>query len=306
MISILIAAFEQDIRTLVQDLHQQATGNDVEFEIIIHDNGSDGQLQKAIAESISRLSHVFFFIRQCAGTRSASRNWMARKARYPYLLFMDGDAMPVHATFIRNYLAHLPGEEVVVGGTAYRSSPPPSSMRLRWVYGVHREQLSAKERTDAAGNAFSSFNFLMPKTAFEKVPFDEKITAYGHEDSLLATQLELAGIPIIHIDNPLYHEGLDESEVFLRKSAEAVSTLCDLAAKGQLGKEIKLLRVYQLLLHWRLDGLIGSVLYALSPVFRWQLQMKSPSLKLFDLWRLGLLWKNCQKKKPRISAGLRI
>jgi hypothetical protein len=89
-------------------------------------------------------------------------------------------------------------------------------------------------------------NFLVPKSIFLQFPLHDIITNYGHEDTLLGYKFQQAGIPLKHIDNPVFHLGLEENEVFFAKSKEAVSSLLRLK---QLGFTIpsKLINGYNLL-----------------------------------------------------------
>jgi hypothetical protein len=89
-------------------------------------------------------------------------------------------------------------------------------------------------------------NFLVPKSIFLQFPLHDVITGYGHEDTLLGYKFQQAGIPMKHIDNPVFHLGLEENEVFFAKSKEAVFSLLRLK---QLGYTVpsKLISGYNLL-----------------------------------------------------------
>lgn len=298
MISILIACFNHNIEELVRDLLDQGRALECPFELIIHDNGNDSILQTRQKKLFNSIPELRYANQQSDNSRSASRNWMANQAKYPYLIFIDGDSAVVDNDFIRRYVEQLPTENVIVGGTAYRLTPPTKERKLRWAYGVEREQLNAEERTSQGNQGFSSFNFLMPKIVFEKVQFDETIKAYGHEDSLLGKELVATGIRIQQIDNPLYHEGLDENQLFLDKTAEAVSTLASLVAQAKLGREIRLFAAYSTLEKSGLKLISCGLLRILRPLITYQLNSSRPIMKLFDLWKLSHLCDAMRKKDP--------
>lgn len=306
MLSVLIACYNQRVEELVLSLWQQGKALNRPFEIVVHENGVDAAIQQEMLAAFAGKEEIRYAIQRSANSRSASRNWMAKQARYPYMLFLDGDAAVVDQQFLTRYIQCLPSESVWVGGTAYRAHPPEQDRLLRWTYGKAREErvyLGSKGKS--AG--FSSFNFLMPRSAFEKVQFDETITAYGHEDSLLGQQLTEAGISISDLHNPLYHEGLDENEEFLAKSAQAVRTLAQLVRQGKLGEEIKLYRIYQLLRQWQLTGVMRQLLFKSRKLMERQLCGRRPSMLVFDLWKLGHLLSEMEQKKtpPKRGRGLK-
>ncbi|MBK9012976.1 MAG: hypothetical protein IPM82_02230 [Saprospiraceae bacterium] len=63
-------------------------------------------------------------------------------------------------------------------------------------------------------------NFLIPRQLFLEIQFDETLRQYGHEDTLFGMELARRQVPIVHIDNPLEHIGLEPVDVFLRKTEQ--------------------------------------------------------------------------------------
>lgn len=291
MISILIACYNQDILTLISSIHAQGEALNIEFEIIAHDNGLDDEIQTTMQKQLEPLTHFHYYCRQSDSTRSASRNWMASKAKYPYLLFIDGDSAVVDDEFLRRYVSLLPTESIWVGGTAYRKDPPPTESKLRWIYGVAREMTSARDRKTLSSYGFSSFNFMIPKAVFDTIGFDEKIQAYGHEDTLLGQELIGTGHSIDHVDNPLYHEGLDENAVFLKKSAIGIQTMVELYQQGKLKEDTRLISTYRKLKGSGLLFLFKIFLNLSEGRLEKNLLGDNPKLKYFDIWKLGKLSK---------------
>ena len=89
---------------------------------------------------------------------------------------------------------------------------------LRWKYGKKKEQLKASERNKHAHASFSTFNVLIDKSIFSKIRFNEELKQYGHEDTLLGYQLNIAGINVLHIDNGLMHDGVESNQDFLTQN----------------------------------------------------------------------------------------
>lgn len=65
-----------------------------------------------------------------------------------------------------------------------------------------------------------------------QLPFDESIVTYGFEDTLWANQLSKHNIKMLHIDNPIIHQGLEKNSVFLSKTKWAIENLVELNVKG--------------------------------------------------------------------------
>ena len=241
MISVLIPTFNTDVSPLVDFLLGQNDFSSFKMEIIIWDDASNitslGQWEN---ENIS------FFKSPVNMGRSITRELLAEKAKYPYLLFLDADVLPVSTLFLAKYLEHASEDSILVGGIKYESKKPESNRYFRWFYGKAREEISVENRLKNPYDHFMTGNFLVPKSIFLQFPLHDVITGYGHEDTLLGYKFQQADIPIKHIDNPVFHLGLEENEVFFAKSKEAVSSLLRLK---QLGYTIpsKLIKGYNLL-----------------------------------------------------------
>lgn len=241
MLSVLIPTFNTDVSPLVDFLLGHHDFSSFKMEIIIWDDASNiAFLDQWDNENIS------FFKSPVNKGRSKTRELLAEKAKFPYLLFLDADVFPVSTLILAKYLKHASEDSVLVGGIKYESKKPESNRYFRWFYGKAREEISVENRLKNPYNHFMTGNFLVPKSIFLQFPLHDVITGYGHEDTLLGYKFQQAGIPIRHIDNPVFHLGLEENEVFFAKSKEAVSSLLRLK---QLGYTIpsKLISGYNLL-----------------------------------------------------------
>lgn len=289
-LSICIPIFNKDVSPLVRELRRQALDLSCVFEILLMDDGSTEYLTENGA--LDSLECVRYMRLERNVGRSAVRNRLADEALYEYLIFMDCDVYPDSSSFLRDYL-RMEGADVVVGGYCYGDEPTSKAHLLRWKYGKNREERSAEERGKRPNDSFSTFNFMIRKSLFERVRFDESLCGYGHEDTLFGLCLKRAGIEVTHIDNPLTHLSYDASELFLEKSGNSVRNLWDIYCKVEdadsFADSVKLLRCFR-----RLDGFgLTKVMAALFPlterIFRWNLLGGCPSLFLFDLYKLFLL-----------------
>jgi glycosyltransferase involved in cell wall biosynthesis len=289
MLSILIPTYNYDITGLVSDLHQQAVSLQTDFEIIVMEDAS--QLYLKENASIQNLSNCFYQLLPQNIGRSAIRNKLADTAKYKHLLFIDGDAQVYRKDFISRYLVFCDDNQVVIGGTAYDENVTDPQFSLRLKYGRVREA-NMDYMLHHSNNNFATFNFLIPKTIFNQVRFDEGISGYGHEDTLFGHRLRELGYNFIRIDNPLIHKGIDENKVFLKKTEESVLNLYKLYKSGKytfLVQESKLLTYYEKLSKYHLNGIISLKFRLIKKCMEMQLCSRNPSLVVYDFYKLCLL-----------------
>jgi hypothetical protein len=287
MLSILIPVFNYDVVSLVRKLHEQAMELNITFEIICLDDASN--LFTNENQQINQFKNGSFVILEKNIGRSAIRNLLAEKAAYQNLLFLDADTLPVHENFLLNYISKIDNrEKIIYGGILYDKSKPSKDKLLRWIYGAKREALSVSDRDKNKHLSFLTLNFLIKKSIFSKVNFNESIPNLRHEDTLFSYDLMQNEIDIVHIENPVYHLGIENSSTFLIKSEEAVLGLKNLVDSNLISKDyVKLSHYFQILKKFRLQFLVSFAFKILEPLFKRQLLGKNPSLFLFDLYRLG-------------------
>ncbi len=282
MLSILIPVYNWDVRSLVQVLLSQLEEIKISFEVLVFDDCSDPIFQSSHSE-LDLLEGVTYVQLARNLGRSKIRNLLASKASGEYLLFLDADVLPLRPDFILYYWEKR-GDAVLCGGIAYELRPPTDpSRRLRWHYGREREALSAFLREQKPYAGFKSANFFLPASLFQQFAFEEGIKTYGHEDTLFGQDLEKMGIPILHLDNPVYHLGLEPASVFLNKTTQAIEKLIDYSElKSPLQSALKRAQQFHLL------GITSLLFRITRPLLERNLQSGRPSLRLFDCYKLGL------------------
>jgi glycosyltransferase involved in cell wall biosynthesis len=289
LLSILIPAYNHDLTDLVKGLRLQASELEIPFEIlIIDDNSSEGFRSRNVA--LTEMSHVRYLQLEENIGRSRIRNMLAGKARFESLLFIDADASIMAADYLSRYLGMIGTERVICGGTAYLPDPPgDTAYRLRWYYGRKREERPAKVRSKDPCRAFSSFQFLATRKIMEHVPFDNDLKAYGHEDTVFGLALEQRGIPVLHIDNTLVHDGLEPADEFLEKTRQGLQNLKFLVDQGRyvgLEQGVRILKKYNSV---RKMGLHPCLKYLYNKGSVWMhknLKRRKPRLWIFDLYKL--------------------
>ena len=287
MLSILIPTFNHNIVSLVKELHEQVVHADIVFEIVCLDDAST--LFVAENQTITQFSNTHYEILGNNVGRSKIRNLLAQKAKYDWLLYLDADVVPKDADFIKRYLPFLNDEiKIVNGGLEYEPKKPENDKLLRWYYGKEREALSADKREKAPYISFLTLNFLIHKSLFEQVHFNEDIPNLRHEDTLFSYNLMQRQIPIKHINNPIYHLGLDTFENVMRKEHESLFALKNLLDKHLITEEYtKLSRVHQIIRKCKIRFIVTLMHKLTKSIFLKNLSSQKPSLLIFDLYRLG-------------------
>ena len=235
MLSILIPIYNYNVSNLVKELHKQATKLKINFEILLVDDFS--KKYKEENRKLKDLQNIKYEELNENFGRAKIRNYLAKKAKYENLLFLDCDAKIIKNNFIEKYIENK-DKQVVCGGTSYSSQKPEEDYLLHWTYGHKREILPIEKRKKSPYAGFKTFNFFIKRNIFEKIKFDEKIKTYGHEDTIFGNKLKQNKIFIQHIDNPAEHIGLEKNDIFIKKMLNSVSNLHKLYQLYQTEKEI--------------------------------------------------------------------
>lgn len=292
MLSVCIPVYNTDVRPLVRQLVQQAESLDQPVEILVADDGSQ-DTYTLINREISILPGVGYSEQPDNTGRSRIRNLLASKARYPYVLFLDADSMLPGNHFLDAYIDHIGPGSVICGGTAYSEEKPhnPGSL-LRWTYGRHHEQTSPAKRSKKTF-AITSNNFVIHRETLLKHPFRDSILRYGHEDTVLGYDLWSAGIEIVHIDNPVIHTGLENSEVYLDKTRTALANLLQISRNIVTDRTFVqhsgLLRIRNIFDKMGLRKMAGSMFRRYEGRLRKHLTGPAPRLFIFNLYRTGYI-----------------
>ncbi len=287
MISVLIPIYNYNCFDLVQSISEQCLHEKIAFEIICVDDASTVHEIKIQNRSTQQLTNVHYQELSENIGRTRIRPLLAQKAQFDHLLFLDCD-QSVSSTFINKYIHELKihNTSVIYGGRSYQLEVNPLYF-LRWKYGRAREEKKALYRSKYPYKSFLTNNFLIQKTIFKSLLFDENMTGYGYEDALLSMQLIEKNISIIHIDNSAVHIGLETNMAFLQNTKNAMNNLNYLASSYQIPKHhIRIYDFFITLKKWKLNKLVYAALNPFLSYFEKQLCSKDPSLYLFDIFKL--------------------
>lgn len=296
MLSILIPVYNYNVVPLVEALQKNMQGLNIPYEIIVFNDASSSFLNENLV--LKEKQNVVYEILEENIGRSKIRNLLAKKAKYEWLLFLDSDVIPTNTTFISDYLPFINTEvKVVYGGILYSEKKPEKEKLLRWIYGKERESLPFNIRSKKPYISFLTLNFLVHKSIFEKVSFNESIPNLRHEDTLFSYNLKQQQIPIFHINNPVYHLGLDTFENAIQKENEALLALKNLLDRNLIAFDyLKISRLFHIIKRCQLVIFIGLIHNRISSLMINNLASSQPSLFIYDLYRLGYLCKLYTKK----------
>ncbi|NOU15965.1 MAG: glycosyltransferase [Bacteroidales bacterium] len=295
MISICIPVYNFDVTELTNSLLEQADRIGYPIEILLFDDHSLSYFKKVNAQLNSRKDVNYLEFDFNIG-RSKIRNRLADFASGHWLLFLDCDMMIDDPDFLKGYVDSLNKAQVICGGFKYSKKPFREELILRWKYGVFRECKKAILRQLSPYNSFMSGNFLITSEAFHSIRFNEEISGYGHEDTVFGINLKRRKVPILHIDNPSFHLGLEPCFDFLQKSEQSVINLSKLMRNApdlrkDLERSVRVLKVFKILRILGLTMPLRWVFRAINPIIRRSLCSKHPSLLMFDVYKLALLAK---------------
>ena len=286
MLSILIPVYNQNVVDLVKSLQSQCESLDIQFQILVFDDKSNDETR----EENKSLSHEFGVnyveLAENLG-RAKIRNRLGKMAQFKNLLFLDGDSKVIRDDFIARYLDEADRSFLAYGGREYqKEKPKDKKLILHWKYGKKREALDFnKRRLDPYLN-FQSNNFMVKAHIFKNVQFDEEVKGYGYEDLLYAEKLKEMKVAVMHIDNPVLHDGLETAEQFISKTRNAIKNLVELNRDGHL-LNVRISSFYSKI---KGNGLLGLVLkYSKSgetTIMKNLLESSNPSIRNFSLFKL--------------------
>lgn len=292
MLSVLIPIYNFNVTNLVHDLHQQCVDLAIPFEIRCYDDGSTTQFLEQ-NKSIEKLENVVLIELQKNLGRAAIRNLLSKEAAFDHQIFMDCDSATKSDKYIKTFWENRNIAPVIFGGRIYKENKPAESKKnLRWIYGTKREVFDAETRMEKPYKYFMTNNFWVERKVVEQVPFHENLIGYGHEDTVFAQDLKAKNITVKHINNPLYHIGLEDAEEFLQKTTNGVKNLAQLIKSNQIDSDNRLFSAYQTLKKLGLSSLVLGALNIIYPNLERNLLSSNPSLRFFDLYKLRLLLQN--------------
>ena len=309
-LSILLPSYNNVCVSLVQVLQRQADAlrgkldKPFRYEIIVADDGSTDAACIDANRVIGDMLHCRYLRMEQNVGRAQIRNVLISESRGDYVLLIDSDLFLCDDNYLYKYATST--ADVVYGGTRIggeglamvdnEANTENLKGNLRYIYEKKAEPSHrAAFRQLRPNQEISVCNLYARRDIMEAHPFDSRFKAYGYEDVLFGKRLAESGIEVTHIDNPVLINEFESNSVFVKKTEEAILTLCrfeqDLEGYSNLKTKVTSLGRYIPLSLFRLWHRI------MKNKEKRNLTGSKPSLLLFKLYKLGFFLENRMVKK---------
>lgn len=309
-LSILLPSYNNVCVSLVQVLQRQADAlwgkldKPFRYEIIVADDGSTDAACIDANRVIGNMLHCRYLRMEQNVGRAQIRNVLISESRGDYVLLIDSDLFLCDDNYLYKYATST--ADVVYGGTRIggeglamvdnEANTENLKGNLRYIYEKKAEPSHrAVFRQLRPNQEISVCNLYARRDIMKAHPFDSRFKAYGYEDVLFGKRLAESGIEVTHIDNPVLINEFEPNSVFVKKTEEAILTLCrfeqDLEGYSNLKAKVTTLGRYIPLSLFRLWHRI------MKNKEKRNLTGSKPSLLLFKLYKLGFFLENRKVKK---------
>lgn len=309
-LSILLPSYNNVCVSLVQVLQRQADAlmgkldKPFRYEIIVADDCSTDAACIDANRVIGDMLHCRYLRMEQNVGRAQIRNVLISESRGDYVLLIDSDLFLCDDNYLYKYATST--ADVVYGGTRIggeglamvdnEANTENLKGNLRYIYEKKAEPSHrAVFRQLRPNQEISVCNLYARRDIMEAHPFDSRFKAYGYEDVLFGKRLAESGIEVTHIDNPVLINEFEPNYVFVKKTEEAILTLCrfeqDLEGYSNLKTKVTTLGRYIPLSLFRLWHRI------MKNKEKRNLTGSKPSLLLFKLYKLGFFLENRMVKK---------
>lgn len=219
-ISVLIPFLRDDPQELLRQLNSEAPALSGAVELILLDDGTaDADLTTRLQATIDAVHLPIRLITLATNEgRAKGRNRLTTAARGEAYLFLDSDMRPDTAVFLQSWLRLVTDSAPAVAFGGFSLDQAPTDAR----FAVHRalsgasECLPASQRTLTPEKYVYTSNLLVRRDVFTAEAFDPGFSGWGWEDVEWAMRVSRR-FPVVHIDNPATHMGLDTVEDLARK-----------------------------------------------------------------------------------------
>ena len=309
-LSILLPSYNNVCVSLVQVLQRQADAlwgkldKPFRYEIIVADDCSTDAACIDANRVIGDMLHCRYLRMEQNVGRAQIRNVLISESRGDYVLLIDSDLFLCDDNYLYKYATST--ADVVYGGTRIggegfamvdnEANTEHLKGNLRYIYEKKAEPSHrAVFRQLRPNQEISVCNLYARRDIMKAHPFDSRFKAYGYEDVLFGKRLAESGIEVTHIDNPVLINEFEPNSVFVKKTEEAILTLCrfeqDLEGYSNLKTKVTTLGRYIPLSLFRLWHRI------MKNKEKRNLTGPKPSLLLFKLYKLGFFLENRKVKK---------
>ena len=112
---------------------------------------------------------------------------------------------------------------------------------------------------------------------------------YGF-DNFFGALLKSKNAKVFHIDNEVYHLGIESSKRYLRKKEKAAETLLSLYKADKIkNHQNDLLKLYITLKKWKCNSILSLIFKQFNKRIKANLLSSNPSMTLFQLYRISYM-----------------
>ena len=234
LVSVLIPFLRDDPLPLLTALETEAKGLVGAVELVLMDDGTDdAALTAAIQARIAAMALPVKLISLSANEgRSRGRNRLASAARAGHLLFLDSDMRPDTPHFLGAWadLVRDTDPAVAFGGFSLLQAPTDARFAVHRSMAAKSECLPCEVRALTPEKYVYTSNLLVRRDVFEAEAFDGAFSGWGWEDVEWAMRVSRR-YPVIHVDNPATHMGLDTVQALAGKYEQSAPNFARVIAK---------------------------------------------------------------------------
>ena len=286
MISVLIPVYNYNVQSLVENLLHQFESINCKWELFLSDDVSNPQYKNQNSNYIDELNltNVKLFQQETNIGNAANRNFLIDKATNDWLLFLDADVLAVREDFLSNYIGEMKStsKDLISGNIIYDHKNPQPNL-LRWKYGKQKEEIGFEKRNAYPILNLRGANFAIRRGLAKDNNFPLLKETYGFVDTRFFLQFNQSQVLVI--ENPVYHLGIEDNDVFVSKTKKAIAnamflmnTNDELASRLTLVSSYKKIRVFRFILN--------KIHHSFYSRLERNLLSKNPSLFIFQLFKI--------------------
>lgn len=232
-LSVLIPFLRDDPRDLLNALDHEARALGGCVELIVLDDGTgDEALTLVLQSTITSMALPVRLLTLSSNVgRSVGRNRLAAAARGTSFLFLDSDMRPDVPDFLGRWASLMRASDpaVAFGGFSLKQASTERRFSLHRAIATKGECLDHIERAKAPEKYVYTSNLLVRRDVFDSETFDPAFSGWGWEDVEWAMRVSRR-FPVIHVDIPATHMGLDTAGDLARKYEQSAPNFARVAS----------------------------------------------------------------------------
>ena len=233
-LSVLIPFLRDDPTVLLAMLDRETPELHDAVEVVLLDDGTgDADLTARLEAVVADLALPVRLLSSPDNLgRSRGRNRLTAEARGRHWLFLDSDMRPDSADFLQTWLAlaKIDDPAVAFGGFSLDQAPHERRTAVHRAMALRSDCTPGIERARQPEKHVFTSNLLVRRDVFEVEAFDADFAGWGWEDVEWGMRVARRW-PIVHIDNPATHMGLDTVETLAAKYEQSAANFARVAAK---------------------------------------------------------------------------